>query len=206
MNHRFSATQNRRASLLLSAHLPPKKLKIWTEQEAQKLDPQCVSYRPLKTESSCLQGKRSGGRAGYPLPPPPQGHSLCLCLGLCPGSLASVNCIPGPLVTCAHPMGSLARDGDGKRDGRVFLPILSYSPCPGPSPVAPAPWLCGSICSLDPAGPAGRGLGEGDRCLLRPPRSWLSPFHVSIPWTPPPNWSPSFARTLKRHQGMETVA
>lgn len=35
----------------LSAHLSPKMLKIWTEQEAQKLDPQCVSYRPLKTES-----------------------------------------------------------------------------------------------------------------------------------------------------------
>lgn len=38
----------------LSAHLSPKKLKMRTEQVAQKLAPQCVSYRPLKMESSCL--------------------------------------------------------------------------------------------------------------------------------------------------------
>lgn len=137
-------------------------------------------------------------------PPPPRECSLGLCL--CPGSLASVACIPWGSYHLCSSNGKPGKGwGMGREMAEYFFPFSPAGPAQGPhlwpqppgSAVAFAPWSL-QACQ-------GQGGVGGYKCFLGPPRSWLAPFHFFIPWTLTLNWSLSFARTLKRHQGMETI-
>lgn len=160
MNHRFSATRNRRASpLYLLICLPESPRTGQNKRPRSRLLSVCLTG-PRRRRVPVFKGKGAVDVLVILCPPPLRDAVLaCACpvswlTGLC--DLHSLSPLSPVLIQWEAWQGM----GDGKRDGRVFLPILSCSPCPGPSPVPPASWLCGSICSLVPAGLAGaRGCG-----------------------------------------------
>lgn len=144
-----------------------------------------MSYRPPKTGSSCLSGKRSGGHAAYPLPVPSQGCSLGLCLCLCPGSLASVTCTPwAPRDLCSS-YGKPGKGwGMGRETAEYFFPFSPAAPAQGPHLWPQPSWgQCGwspALCSLVPAGAGWWVVVDINAFLGLPASGWLpfiSSFH-----------------------------